>query len=65
MGFVFGIKEVVILVVIFMFPITLLNEFLFYKGKLVKRQDESVQNDLKMLEELMPGITKEGKKIRR
>lgn len=62
MGFVFGMKEVVILIIIFMLPITLLNEFLFYKGKLIKRQDESIQNDLKMLEEIMPGITKEGKK---
>lgn len=62
MGFTFGFKEIVILIFIFMFPITLLNEFLFYKGKVVKRQDENAQNDLKMLEEIMPGITRENKK---
>lgn len=65
MGLMFGIKEVVVLIVIFMLPITLLNEFLFYKGKLIKRQDDSVQGDLKMLEELMPGITKEDNKDKR
>lgn len=62
MGFVFGLKEVIVLIVIFMFPVTWLNESLFYKGKLVKRHNDSHQDDLKMIEELMPGITKEDKK---
>lgn len=62
MGLIFGIKEVLILIIIFMLPITLLNELFLYKGKLVKRQDDSAQGDLKMLEELMPGITKEENK---
>jgi hypothetical protein len=64
MGFIFGLIEVVFLIIIFMLPITLINEALFFRGKLVKRQEDSVQNDREILEEVMPSIIKRDKSFK-
>ena len=65
MGFLYGFKEVLALLFIISLPTILLSEALLFKGKIVKRaQEDSVQNDLKMLEKIMPGITKGDKKFK-
>ena len=63
MFFKFGIIEVIILVVIFLFPITLFNEVLIFKGKLVKRPPVP-KTDKEIIEGVMPGITKESKETK-
>lgn len=44
MWFQFGFIAVIGLIIIFMFPITIICEIMFFKGKLIKRQDDHISD---------------------